>query len=113
MTTEIDITPKTHILTSMSRQDMAPSLAIVELLDNSLDAKGEINSVEYDVVSHVITITDNGVGAPDPSAIVTMGDHDSEGRNTSGRYGIGAKDAIMALALPSRSSLFATDSEEQ
>lgn len=97
MTTEIDITPKTHILTSMSRQDMAPSLAIVELLDNSLDAKGEINSVEYDVVSHVITITDNGVGAPDPSAIVTMGDHDSEGRNTSGRYGIGAKDAIMAL----------------
>ena len=39
MTTEIDITPKTHILTSMSRQDMAPSLAIVELLDNSLDAK--------------------------------------------------------------------------
>lgn len=97
MTTEIDITPKTHILTSMSRQDMPPWLAIVELLDNSLDAKGTINSMEYDVVNHVLTITDNGVGAPDPSAIVTMGDHDSEGRNTSGRYGIGAKDAIMAL----------------
>jgi hypothetical protein len=97
MTTEIDITPKTHILTSMARQDMAPSLAIIELLDNSLDAKGQVNSVDYDVASHVITITDDGVGAPDPSAIVTMGEHDSEGRNTSGRYGIGAKDAIMAL----------------
>jgi hypothetical protein len=97
MTKEIDITPKTHILTSMARQDMAPSLAIVELLDNSLDAHGQRNSVDYDVTSHVITISDDGVGAPDPSAIVTMGEHDSEGRDTSGRYGIGAKDAIMAL----------------
>jgi Histidine kinase-, DNA gyrase B-, and HSP90-like ATPase len=97
MTKEIDITPKTHILTSMARQDMAPSLAIVELIDNSLDAHGQRNSVDYDVISHVITISDDGVGAPDPSAIVTMGEHDSEGRDTSGRYGIGAKDAIMAL----------------
>ena len=97
MTQEIDITPKTHILTSMARQDMAPSLAIVELIDNSLDAEGDDNRVDYDVSSHVITISDNGVGAPDPSAIVTMGEHDSEGRDTSGRYGIGAKDAIMAL----------------
>jgi len=97
MTKEIDITPKTHILTSMARQDMAPSLAIVELIDNSLDAQGDDNRVDYDVATHVITISDNGVGAPDPSAIVTMGEHDSEGRDTSGRYGIGAKDAIMAL----------------
>jgi hypothetical protein len=97
MTKEIDITPKTHILTSMARQDMAPSLAIVELIDNSLDAHGQNNRVDYDVASHVITISDDGVGAPDPSAIVTMGEHDSEGRDTSGRYGIGAKDAIMAL----------------
>jgi hypothetical protein len=97
MTKEIDITPKTHILTSMARQDMAPSLAIVELIDNSLDAHGRNNRVDYDVASHVITIGDDGVGAPDPSAIVTMGEHDSEGRDTSGRYGIGAKDAIMAL----------------
>lgn len=97
MTKEIDITPKTHILTSMARQDMPPSLAIVELIDNSLDAKGHENRVDYDVSNHVITISDDGVGAPDPSAIVTMGEHDSEGRDTSGRYGIGAKDAIMAL----------------
>jgi hypothetical protein len=97
MTKEIDITPRTHILTSMARQDMAPSLAIVELIDNSLDAKGQNNRVDYDPPSHVITISDDGVGAPDPSAIVTMGEHDSEGRDTSGRYGIGAKDAIMAL----------------
>ncbi len=97
MIKEIDITPKTHILTSMARQDMAPSLAIVELIDNSLDAHGHDNRVDYDVAAHVITITDDGVGAPNPVAIVTMGEHDSEGRNTSGRYGIGAKDAIMAL----------------
>ena len=97
MTIEIDITPKTHILTSMARQDMAPSLAIIELLDNSLDAKGMINTIDYDLKNHIITIADDGVGAPDPSAIVTMGEHDSEGRSTSGRFGIGAKDAIMAL----------------
>ena len=97
MTTEIDITPKTHILTSMARQDMAPSLAVVELMDNSLDAFGNNNRVDYDAAAKCITVSDDGVGAPDPSAIVRMGEHDSEGRGTSGRYGIGAKDAAMAL----------------
>jgi hypothetical protein len=97
MTKEIDITPKTHILASMSKQDMSPVLAIIELVDNCLDANSTKATVEYDPAAKVITISDNGVGAPDPSAIVTMGEHQSEDRSTSGRYGIGAKDAIMSL----------------
>jgi len=97
MTKEIDITPKTHIIRSMTRQDMAPSLAVVELIDNSMDAGGNNNHVVYDAAAKCITVSDDGVGAPDPSAIVRMGEHDSEGRDTSGRYGIGAKDAAMAL----------------
>lgn len=94
---EIDITPKTHAITSLRRQDMPVWLAVCELVDNSLDAKASEVVVSWDGVLRCLTVADNGVGAPNPAAIVTIGDHDSEGRDTSGRYGIGAKDAVLAL----------------
>lgn len=97
MTKEIDITPKTHALASIRRQDMAPWLAVCELVDNSLDAKASTVVVEWDASIRCLSVKDDGVGAPNPAAIVTIGDHDSEGRDTSGRYGIGAKDAVLAL----------------
>lgn len=97
MTKEIDITPKTHAIASLRRQDMPAWLAICELLDNSMDARSSHVAIDWDVTRKTLAITDDGVGAANPSAIVTLGDHDSEGRNTSGRYGIGAKDAVLAL----------------
>jgi hypothetical protein len=97
MSKEIDITPKTHCLSSLRRQDMPPWLAVCELVDNSLDANATSVCVVWDAAGKCLTVSDDGVGAPNPSAIVTLGDHDSEGRETSGRYGIGAKDAVLAL----------------
>jgi hypothetical protein len=97
MTKEIDITPKTHAIASLRRQDMPAWLAVCELVDNSFDAKASVVGVEWDASKRCISVTDDGVGAPNPAAIVTIGDHDSEGRDTSGRYGIGAKDAVLAL----------------
>jgi hypothetical protein len=97
MNKEIDITPKTHSLLSLRRQEMPPGLAVCELVDNSLDAKASTVHVDWDATERVLAVSDDGVGAPNPSAIVTIGDHDSEGRGTSGRYGIGAKDAVLAL----------------
>jgi hypothetical protein len=97
VTKEIDITPKTHALASLRRQDMPPWLALCELIDNSLDAKAAVVDIDWKPTEKTLTIEDDGVGAPNPAAIVTIGDHDSEGRGTSGRYGIGAKDAVLAL----------------
>lgn len=97
MSKEIDITPKTHCLSSLRRQDMPPWLAVCELVDNSLDAKATSVCVSWDAAGKCLTVSDDGVGAPNPSAIVTLGDHDSEGRETSGRYGIGAKDAVLSI----------------
>jgi len=97
MTTEIDITPKTHALASLRRQDMPPWLAVCELVDNSLDAQAVYVHVGWNADSKCLWIRDDGIGAPNPAAIVTIGAHDSEERNTSGRYGIGAKDAVLSL----------------
>jgi hypothetical protein len=106
MTKEIDITPKTHALVSLRRQDMPPWLAICELVDNSLDANAATVDCMWDPAARVMSIRDDGVGAPNPAAIVTIGDHDSEGRDTSGRYGIGAKDAVLALGTAAEVATF-------
>ena len=97
MSKEIDITPKTHCLSSIRRQDMPAGLAVCELVDNSLDAKASVVRVFWEPSEKILTVSDDGVGAPNPSAIVTIGDHDTESKNPSGRYGIGAKDASLAL----------------
>lgn len=94
---EREAPPETHMITSMRRQDMSSWLAIAELVDNCFDAKASEVSIFKDTNERTVCVSDNGVGAPDPSAICTMGKHNSEGRGTSGRYGIGAKDAILSL----------------
>jgi|LakMenEpi05Aug10_1017310.scaffolds.fasta_scaffold00367_2 hypothetical protein len=97
MTGEIDITPKTHAINSMRKQEMPAWLAICELVDNSMDAWATNVFVKIDTKNRRVVIADDGVGAPHPAAIVRLGDHDHEDRSTSGRYGIGAKDAALAL----------------
>lgn len=105
MTKEIDITPKTHSLVSLRRQDMHPWLAVCELVDNSVDAQAATVIVNWDPAAKSLSVIDDGVGAPNPAALVTLGDHDSEGRPTSGRYGIGAKDAVLALGTAAEVSV--------
>jgi hypothetical protein len=95
---EFDITPLPHVIKSMLNSGMPPADALGELIDNSFDAKATSVTVDYDAAQKVIVITDDGVGA-NPEAIVIPGMHDSDGRNTSGRYGIGAKDAITGLGV--------------
>lgn len=105
MTKEIDITPKTHSLVSLRRQDMPPWLAVCELVDNSIDAMATTVVVDWDASAKTLSVIDDGVGAPNPAALVTLGDHDSEGRGTSGRYGIGTKDAVLALGTAAEVSV--------
>ena len=98
MNFEIDIKPKTHVISSMINQRMEPWVALAELIDNSVDA--EATHVEIEIGSEQIVVTDNGRGIhPDHIAtIIQIGNHRKLGlANPMGQYGIGAKDAILGL----------------
>lgn len=94
---EIAIQPLTHQIHSHKRQDMPVWLAISELVDNSLDANASVVEVQFNKEHKSVLIKDNGAGAPNPTGIVQFGYHENENRNTSGQFGIGAKDGILAL----------------
>lgn len=94
---EIAIQPLTHQIHSHKRQDMPVWLAISELVDNSLDANASVVEVQFDKDRRTVLVKDNGAGAPNPTGIVQFGYHENENRNTSGQFGIGAKDGILAL----------------
>lgn len=97
MTRIIDITPTTHLVMSMRNQSMTPLQAVAELIDNSFDARATRVSVVINGTERFLAVHDNGVGAPDPSKLVRIGDRQRNDSSGSGRYGIGAKDAICAL----------------
>ena len=97
MSYEVDITPKTHAIVSMQRTDMHVWLAICELVDNSIDAQATVVSITWDAAKKCLCVADNGIGAPNPSALVRIGDHNAVSGSPAGRFGVGANDAISAL----------------
>lgn len=93
----VDISPSTHLINSIMNQDMAPEIACAELIDNAFDAQANCISFDFDSSTRSLTVTDDGLGLSDIKAIVKLGCHDNEGRNTSGRYGVGGMDAILSF----------------
>ena len=96
---DIDITPKTHLIASTRRTDMAPWLAISELIDNSIDAESDQVLIDWDAAAKCLSVADNGAGAPNPSSLVRIGDSDPISKSPTGRCGVGTKDAIGALGM--------------
>ena len=96
---DIDITPKTHLIASTRRTDMAPWLAIAELIDNSIDAESNQVLIDWDSAGKCLCVADNGAGAPNPSSLVRIGDSDPISKAPTGRFGVGTKDAIGALGM--------------
>lgn len=94
---EFDITPLPHVFLSMLNSGMEAAPALSELVDNSLDALATRVDVYWDHASKLLTVKDDGVGT-NPERIVHHGASDREGRNTSGRFGVGAVDAITAFS---------------
>lgn len=91
----IDISPDTHVIHSMQNQGMEAWKAFAEFVDNSLDAEATLIVISLNKTE--ITITDNGIGVADLTTLAKLGSHRPEGRSTSGRYGIGAKESALAL----------------
>jgi len=92
---KISVAPVGHILRSLRSQRIAFWMLLAELVDNSLDAGA--TTIHLDYRGNRLTISDNGRGTSRPQALATLGEHRSHSSTILGRYGIGAKDALLAL----------------
>ena len=97
MIVEVDLTPEPHALKSMRNTDMSPESACAELIDNAFDAQASFVSFDFNSNAKTLTVVDDGLGTSDIKSIVKIGSHNNEGRSTSGRYGVGGKDAILSF----------------
>lgn len=97
MLIKVDLTPEPHALKSMRNTDMSPESACAELIDNAFDARASFVSFDFNSSTKTLTVIDDGLGTSDIKSIVKIGSHNNEGRSTSGRYGIGGKDAILSF----------------
>jgi hypothetical protein len=81
----------------MQNQGMEPWKAFSELIDNSFDAEAKTVQITINKSQTEITVLDDGLGVADLTTLARLGSHRPEGRSTSGRYGIGLKEAVASL----------------
>jgi len=94
----VHLPPDPHILASYANANLPWWKALAELVDNSLDAGA--TRVVIDVSNRVLTVSDDGMGCEDITAVFKLGDHKrrKSSKKGLGRYGIGAKDAWLSCA---------------
>jgi len=95
----INISPDTAIIASYKNGSLVTWRAIAELLDNSFDAGANRISIDWDVKSRCLTITDDGVGCKEPGVMAKLGGSFRQAKTgiALGRYGIGLKEASVWL----------------
>jgi anti-sigma regulatory factor (Ser/Thr protein kinase) len=93
--------PTPRILLGIRSKKWTVAEALAELIDNSF-GEGRGNAQNVDVVidrkRRIITITDDGRGTEDISALFTLGKGAPEGGDDIGRYGMGGSEALLWLA---------------
>lgn len=89
--------PDVSLLDSVRTQWLGWPKLLGELIDNSLDA--EAGEIKIDLSQRGrVEVSDDGRGCPDLSRMLVLGRRKDHGaRGATGRYGIGAKDAIIGL----------------
>jgi hypothetical protein len=90
---QVDVTPSTSLIASLSAQNLTWREVLGELIDNAFDANA--NSVDISFESGRLVITDDGNGCDDLTSLATLGKHERSATTKLGRYGIGAKDAML------------------
>lgn len=95
----IDCSPDTSIIASYKNGNLVTWRAIAELIDNSFDAGANRVSIDFDVKSRCLTVTDDGSGCKDPEVMAKLGGSFRQAKTgiALGRYGIGLKEASVWL----------------
>ena len=102
---QVEIIPDVSLMKKMaSTQGTIPS-RLMELVDNSIDAKipGKPLEVKVNIVrkgtKHYMEVIDNGHGMDELTArsFFRLADSKKEGKNKIGRFGLGSKIAIMGI----------------
>lgn len=102
---EYEITPDVSLLKKMACISGTVSNRIMELVDNSIDAKVEGKPLLIDVnivkkgTKQYIEVIDNGTGMDEFTArnYLKLGKSDKAGQSKIGRFGLGAKVAVLGL----------------
>ena len=81
------------LLAAMREKDLPLNHALLELIDNSVDAGAKSIRIT-DTTDDDLEISDDGSGFADLSEAVTLG-NSSKASGQIGRYGIGLKDAVL------------------
>jgi hypothetical protein len=90
---QVDVTPSTSLIASLSAQNLTWRTVLGELIDNSFDANA--TSIDIAFEGGRLVVTDDGNGCDDLTALATLGKHERRSTTKLGRWGIGAKDAML------------------
>lgn len=93
--------PTPRILLGIRSKKWTVAEALAELIDNSFgESRGNARNVDVviDRKRRMITLTDDGRGTEDLSALFTLGKGAPEGGDDIGRYGMGGSEALLWLA---------------
>jgi hypothetical protein len=96
-TVDVGPTPAGLLDDMRSRGGMTWKLILGELIDNSLDAGADNVSIIFGSKPKSMKVIDNGHGCPCIEAMLTIGKHHRTATTRLGRYGVGLKDAAVAL----------------
>lgn len=90
-------TPEVNVLHSIRNQhNLTWPKLLSELIDNALDARAKTVRIDFSQ-KNTLEVADDGVGCADLSRMLVIGRRESHASTRTGRYGIGAKDAMIGL----------------
>jgi hypothetical protein len=95
----MDISPETAILDGLQNQNLQWHVCLGELIDNAFDAgaPGVDITIKRQKGKSTLVVLDHGPGCDDLSLLVTLGKRRKRSTTKLGRYGIGAKDALLSF----------------
>lgn len=100
------ISLKDQIRTQINGSNWTPTSAILELIDNAVDAGAKNISITYNPGTFTMLIEDDGIGCDCPYVIIEPNNReDTHGGKGTGQYGIGGSYAAIYLTNMGRVSV--------
>lgn len=88
--------PNPHLMLSVRNQNLPWWKVLAELIDNSFDHGA--TRVAISCTNNILEIQDDGTGMKSVEAAITFGEHVASATTQLGMYGVGLKDAWLAVS---------------